>query len=534
MGEAGINKTVKVATSEEMRSLEGRANRKGVDNSALMEKAGLEIALDVSREVGFLRGIGVLILVGPGNNGSDGLIAGMHLSSFGAKVTVILTSERTSFDPIMVKVLQSNAKVFSLCQQNSQEILSVLDNEVERSHVIIDAIFGIGINREIKGFFAKVLTIVNERRKKGSLVFAVDVPTGLFSDTGKTDKSFLAPDVTLALGVLKVGHVTQPGASKIGRLRLLDIGIPDNIESSIKTNLITKKMVSKYFIDRPSDSNKGTFGKAFVIGGSENYIGAVGFAAGAAYRAGVGLVTIAVPREISSMLATAIPEATVVPIDCFSGNTHPNITVDTRSLYKAVSGYSSMLFGCGIGLSRQSGLMLEDLVLSEMKLPTVVLDADGLNLMSKVANWWERIPCGTLLTPHPGEMSRLTGIKISEIQSNRQSLCKYYAQKWSTTIVLKGANTVISAPTGETWISPWSDPVLAVAGTGDVLSGLIVGFMAQGISVEKSAVLAVYAHGLAGEQFSKTVGGSGMFASDLLRLLPMCIESLKEEKVCEI
>ena len=217
MGEAGINKTVKVATSEEMRSLEGRANRKGVDNSALMEKAGLEIALDVSREVGFLRGIRVLILVGPGNNGSDGLIAGMHLSSFGAKVTVILTSERTSFDPIMVKVLQSNAKVFSLCQQNSQEILSVLDNEVERSHVIIDAIFGIGINREIKGFFAKVLTIVNERRKKGSLVFAVDVPTGLIIETGKTYKSFLAPDVTLALGVLKVGHVTQPGASKIGR-----------------------------------------------------------------------------------------------------------------------------------------------------------------------------------------------------------------------------------------------------------------------------------------------------------------------------
>ena len=534
MGEAGINKTVKVATSKEMRSLEDRANQQGVDNSALLEKAGLEIALDVSREVGFLRGIPILILVGPGNNGSDGLIAGMHLSSFGAKVTVILTLERTPFDPIMAKIVRSNVKLFSLCQQSNQEALSVLANEVEKSHVIIDAIFGIGINRAITGFFAKVLTTVNERKKNSSLVFAVDVPTGLFSDTGEIDKSLLSPDITLALGVLKVGHVTQPGASKTGRLRLLDIGIPDNIESSIQTNLITKKIVSKYFIDRPSDSNKGTFGKAFVIGGSENYVGAVGFAAGAAYRSGVGLVTIAVPGEISSMVATAIPEATVVPIDCLSGSTHPNITVDTRSIYKAVSGYSSMLFGCGIGLSRQSGLMLEDLVLSEMKLPTVVLDADGLNLMSKVANWWERIPCGTLLTPHPGEMSRLTGIKISEIQSNRQYLCKYYAQKWNTTIVLKGANTVISTPSGETWISPWSDPVLAVAGTGDVLSGLIVGFIAQGISVEKSAVLAVYVHGLAGEHFSKTVGGSGMFASDLLRLLPMCIESLKKEAICEI
>ena len=255
----------------------------------------------------------------------------------------------------------------------------------------------------------------------------------------------------------------------------------------------------------------------------------MGFAAGAAYRSGVGLVTTAVPREIYPMIATAIPEATVIPIDFSSSNPHPSIMVNTRSIHKVLGGYSSLLFGCGIGLSRQSGIMLEDLLLSGIELPPVVLDADGLNLMSKVGNWWERLPSGALLTPHPGEMSTLTGEKISEIQSDRQSLCRYYAQKWNTTIVLKGANTVISSPSGETWVSPWADPVLSAAGTGDVLSGLIAGFVAQGIAVKESAILSVYVHGLAGEQFSKTVAGSGMFASDLLGLVPTCIESLKEE-----
>ena len=529
MGEAGINKTAKLVTSEEMRLLEDRASQQGIDNAILMDTAGLEIALAVSREIGFLRQIPILILVGPGNNGLDGLIAGRHLSSFGAKVTAILLSERIPTDTIMTKVDQSGVRILSLSSRNGDESLDLLGDEIKKSIVIVDAIFGIGMNRPIVGYLSKVLASVNKKKRKNSLIFAVDSPTGLFIDSGGIDKSFLAPDVTLALGFLKIGHVTQPGASRIGRLQLLDIGIPINIESSIRTNLITKEIVSKYLVDRPNDSNKGTFGKAFIIGGSKNYVGAVGFAAGAAYRSGVGLVTTAVPREIYPMIATAIPEATVIPIDLSSSNPHPSIMVNTRSIHKVIGGYSSLLFGCGIGLSRQSGIMLEDLLLSGIELPPVVLDADGLNLMSKVGNWWERLPSGALLTPHPGEMSTLTGEKISEIQSDRQSFCRYYAQKWNTTIVLKGANTVISSPSGETWVSPWADPVLSAAGTGDVLSGLIAGFVAQGIAVKESAILSVYVHGLAGEQFSKTVAGSGMFASDLLGLVPTCIESLKEE-----
>ena len=224
----------------------------------------------VSREIGFLRLIPILILVGPGNNGLDGLIAGTHLSSFGAKVTAVLLSERIPTDTIMTKADQSGVRILTLSSRNGDESLDLLGDEIKKSIVIVDAIFGIGINRPIEGYLSKVLATVNKKKRKDSLIFAVDSPTGLFIDSGGIDKSFLAPDITLALGFLKIGHVTQPGASKIGRLQLLDIGIPTDIESSVRTNLITKEIVSKYLIDRPNDSNKGTFGKAFIIGGSKN------------------------------------------------------------------------------------------------------------------------------------------------------------------------------------------------------------------------------------------------------------------------
>ena len=165
-------------------------------------------------------------------------------------------------------------------------------------------------------------------------------------------------------------------------------------------------------------------------------------------------------------------------------------------LYENIHRYSSIVFGCGIGLSHEVGAILEDLLLSNLQCPPVVLDADGLNLLSRVSNWWERLSCHVVLTPHPGEMATLTGRTISEIQSRRIDLCSEYARKWGTVIVLKGANTIISDPSGDVWVSPWADPVLSVAGTGDVLSGLIGGFIAQGVPVKEAAILSVYIHGL--------------------------------------
>tara|TARA_B100000676_G_scaffold160041_1_gene157577 strand:+ start:2743 stop:4335 length:1593 start_codon:yes stop_codon:yes gene_type:complete len=527
MGETGIDKTIKLVSALEMRSLEEKSCSLGVSNQMLMDKAGLEIALSIAREVGHVRGMSVLVLVGPGNNGSDGLIAGIHLSSFGASVTAVLLKERNLADTVFTSVTQSDVNVEYLYKLEEDEALSILSAEMKKSFVIVDGIFGLGVNRPIVGWFERVVDLVAKKKRSDSLVFAIDVPTGLFIDTGQIDEVFLPPDVTLALGLAKIGHFTQPGASALGRLQILDIGIPNSLENSIKCNLITRKEVSNYFVARPSYSNKGTFGRALIVGGSINYVGAVVLATAAAYRSGVGLVTTVVPREIYSIVSNNIPEATLLPIDLDGSNSHIYKSANSQLLYENIHRYSSIVFGCGIGLSHEVGAILEDLLLSNLQCPPVVLDADGLNLLSRVSNWWERLSCHVVLTPHPGEMATLTGRTISEIQSRRIDLCSEYARKWGTVIVLKGANTIICDPSGDVWVSPWADPVLSVAGTGDVLSGLIGGFIAQGVPVKEAAILSVYIHGFAGETFSREISKSGLLASELLDIIPRCTESLR-------
>ncbi len=273
---------------------------------------------------------------------------------------------------------------------------------------------------------------------------------------------------------------------------------------------LTKEYISSLLPKRPKDANKGTFGKVLAVAGSENYPGAAYLACAACYRVGAGLVTLATTPEVKITVSKKLPEVTFLLYD---------------EVFEELSEYDVLLFGPGLGQKEEITKLIEKLL--KEKLPKTVIDGDGLNIISKMDKWWEKLNKEAMLTPHPGEMSRLTGLSIHEIQKRRTLVAQEFANKWGKVIVLKGANSVVVSPAGKVIISPFANPLLASAGTGDILSGMISGFIAQGVNNFDAAILGVYIHGLAGEMVKDKIGDAGMLASDLLPILPIIIKQLK-------
>lgn len=274
--------------------------------------------------------------------------------------------------------------------------------------------------------------------------------------------------------------------------------------------MLTREWVIKRLPKRLADAHKGTFGKVLVVAGSENYPGAAYFACSACYRVGAGLVTLATESSVKIIVSRKLPEVTFLSRDEVIGK---------------LDEYDVLLIGSGLGQSEQAFKLVKQL-LEAKKMPKVVVDGDGLNILSKIGEWWKKLIGETILTPHPGEMSRLTGLTITEIQKDKTDVAQYWAKKWSKIVVLKGAHTVISFPTGKAIVSPFANPALSTAGTGDVLAGIIAGMLAQGLESFNAACVGVFIHGLAGEKIWKKFGKAGGLASDLLPILPQVLKNL--------
>jgi len=519
---------MKILTTSQMRQIEQDCAKIGLSTDVLMENAGKAVAEEVRQILGTIQKQRILILIGPGNNGGDGLVAARHLHDWGAKVSLYLYSQRPPNDSNLELVLQRGITCVDATQDESLDRLNEL---LSSANAVIDALFGTGKSRPLRGIFLQALDRVSRAKKKqpGLRIIALDLPSGLDADSGAVDPACLYADNTITLGFPKPGLFNPPGAERVGKITVADIGIPSYLAESVTTELMTNEWAKSVLPRRPLNANKGSFGRVLVVAGSINYIGAVYLACSGAIRVGAGLVTLATANYLQPILASKLTEVTYLPLPEFRpGIISPEAA---KLIHQQLSQYNVLVLGCGLGQSQSAIRFIRATLLrGKVALPSLVLDADALNTLAKTPNWWQQLTDDAILTPHPGEMARLAGVSVDEVQSDRVGMAKKVALDWHKTIVLKGAYTVIATPDGQAKISPIANPGLASAGTGDVLTGAIAGLVAQGLSLFDAAALGVYLHGQAGEMVKARLGDAGMIATDLLPVLPLVIKQLKENR----
>jgi len=528
-----------------MRAIESAADAAGHSYEAMMALAGSGLALAIQQRLA-VNDRHILVLVGPGNNGGDGLVAARHLQKNGANVTAYLTRARDGkSDKVFRLAREQDVDIYLAEDDTDQKALRAL---VSQADVIIDALLGTGAHPPLTGTVAGVVTAVGRclkdmplpplmhvhrgtpPRRHRPLMAAVDGPSGLDFDTGEVDDRALNADMTVTFAMPKWGHVALPGAAKVGELVIADIGIPESVTIPEGVELVTPDWVYALLPPRPIDANKGTFGKALIVAGSANYTGAAILATRAAVRAGAGLVTLATPSLLHAAVVPAVPEATCLLLPHTLGIVNAHAVSLIR---EHASRYSAMLIGPGLGNAAESQDFLADLLKGSGRkrstgfikdaagtsepepLPPLVLDADGLNILATMPDWASQLPRGTVLTPHPGEMSRMTGLAIAEIQANRLEIAQTWAKTWEQVVVLKGAFTVVAGPDRQPAILPFANSGLASAGTGDVLAGTIIALRAQGLDAFDAAIAGCYLHGLAGEIAAAQHGTAGMAAGDV-------------------
>jgi hydroxyethylthiazole kinase-like uncharacterized protein yjeF len=503
-----------IVTVEQMRELEHRADSEyGLTSPMLMENAGrsaAEILIQHTRRQRSPNDTEFLVLVGPGNNGGDGLVMGRYLQKWGGVVNYYHWKEQR---------LTTNEQ-----KLEGEAATRHLEELFQRAAFIIDALLGTGRSRPLPESMRQLLARARQERQQRDTVriIAVDLPTGLNADTGEVDPGTIPADMTITLACPKQGFFFFPGRGYIGELYVGDIGLPPALESDLTTEMLTGKQVAQALPRRPLDSNKGTFGKVMLFCGSPPYPGSAYLAGSAALRTGAGLVTLAVTERMMPVYAGALHEATFVLLPESSEESFKVSSALTDSL----KGYRALLMGPGLGQSahtREVLLQILEYLRAEPdeERPRLVVDADGLNNLSALEHWWTVLPPETVITPHPGEMGRLLGgEKVSGGQLDRLELARTKAKEWNVTLVLKGACTIVTEPEGRTRINWLANPALATAGTGDVLAGMVAGLLAQEVGPFDAASAAVYLHAQAGELVSEEIGRAGLLASDLLAKIP--------------
>jgi ADP-dependent NAD(P)H-hydrate dehydratase / NAD(P)H-hydrate epimerase len=543
---------MKLVSVAQMRAIESEANTGGLTFDDMMQHAGEGLAQvilgEFKDEVHVLYAVG---LVGTGNNGGDTLVALSKLVDSGWSACAYIVGSRPAQDPLISDLQGKNIQVYTSGQDLEYD---TLDELVSQADVLIDGILGTGIKLPLKPEVARILGHIAAIKDLPSVV-AVDCPSGVNCDTGECAPEVIPADLTVCMAAVKQGLLRFPAFEKIGQLQVVDIGLPEGLKSwsEVKAQVVTQAETTDLLPKRPQSAHKGTFGTALVVAGSINYTGAAYLAAKAAYRIGAGLVRLAVPGPLHLALAGQLPEVTwlLLPHD-----TGVISEAAAEVLLKNLDKADALLIGPGLSLedptanfirrlmnrrpsSKGHGAMgflpagegkiaAEKSSSSEQTLPPLVIDADGLKLLARLPDWPKLLPPGTVLTPHPGEMSILTGLPVSEIQADRLKIAVRFAEEWNLVVVLKGALTVISAPGQGARVIPVATPALARAGTGDVLSGIIVGLIAQKMAPFEAAIAGAWIHAHAGlEAESYLESSASVLASDVLESIPMVLSTLK-------
>jgi NAD(P)H-hydrate epimerase len=541
---------MKLVTVPEMLAIEKEADASGLSYAEMMENAGNGLA-DVILSL-FDKGedeLEAFGLVGPGNNGGDTLVALEQLAKNGWKARAYLVKRKS--DELVKRLEAAGGEII---QSEKDDKFDALAAFVETSDVILDGVLGTGFKLPLKGEVARLLNAVNEvldMMEQPPFIIAVDCPSGVDCETGQAAQECIPADLTVTMAAVKQGLLKLPAFDFVGELFVVDIGLPDDLPSleEIKTEVADEILVTAMLPERPTDAHKGTFGTALIAAGSANYTGAAMLAGKAAYRVGAGLVTMAVPSLLHSALAGRFSEATWALLP----HEHGFISRDAvKRLSENFERATALLVGPGLGLEDTTQGFIEELLtenatpkkaasrigfLKEQEarkeeatrhVPPIVIDADGLKLMARLKDWHKSLSAPAVLTPHPGEMAVLTGLSTEEIQADRIGTARKYTQEWGHVVVLKGAFTVIAAPDGAATVIPVASPALARAGTGDVLAGLIVGLLAQGLDPYDAAIAGAWIHAQAGLIAAEDLGSTAsVLAGDVLDAIPDVMSDLE-------
>jgi len=520
---------MKAITADEMRSLEDFAAKLGIPTRILMEIAGMKVANVAINEI--KRARSACILCGSGGNGGDGFVAARYLHNAGIKTDVFLTSSEnkiSSSDSIENLKILKNLKI-EFCELSSQESFKKLKSSIVGSDIVIDAIYGIGYRGDVKDPIAKIIDLINNSKreikdKRPYEVLSVDVPSGADASTGEVSSKCVESDITVTFEYPKIGLLKYPASKYAGKIITASIGIPKpnpveprsieprETQASKKiegVQVTDSRFVASVMPRRRVDYNKGNCGKVLIIAGSSGMMGAAVLTANSALRTGSGLVTLCVPDEIKD-------------------------TVNSMSLEVVVAGFSEFegklkecdVIAVGPGLSKGNTISkrVKSIILSKKIKVPLVIDADGLNAISD-PSIFKKSGKDIIITPHPGEFSRLTGKRIEDIQKDRMGSASRFASKYGVTIVLKGAYTVI-AGMGKLFINPTGNPGMASAGVGDVLTGIIASLIGQGVGIFNSAAAGAFIHGMAGNLAVSIKGEHGLIASDIIDSIPYTLGSI--------
>lgn len=494
----------------------------GIPGAVLMENAARGATRIFMDHFAPSKDAHVVILCGGGNNGGDGYVMARYIKEAGVAVTVIVLSE--------LKKISGDARInLDVIQRMDIEILEIPDAKkwvkgrrmMRVCDAIIDGILGTGLNSPVRGFYRKVIEEVNSLDKP---VMSVDIPSGLNADTGQIMGVAVKADLTVTFGFPKIGQLVFPGAEVVGRLARIDIGIPDSIARQIPESAMMSEPDEFHllFSAEGQDIHKGSRGHLLVLAGSTGKTGAATLTALGALRAGAGLVTLGVPKTLNSILEGKLTEVMTVPLP-----ETPEGSLSLRAekeINKLMEGKTALALGPGLSTHPETTALVRNIV-KTCRVP-MVIDADGLNALSEDLRVLADCKEGAILTPHPGEMGRLTSLKISDIQDNRVGTTHRFVEKYGCHLILKGARTLIAEPGGKIHVNPTGNPALSSGGSGDVLTGLVGGFLARRWPMKEAGITAAYLHGLAADYLAEDMGQTGVLAGELLDVLPELMRSL--------
>ncbi len=511
---------MKIVTAVQMKELDRRTIEEAkVPGATLMERAGGGVAAAMARAYGPLAGKTVTVLCGKGNNGGDGFVVARLLRNQRAKVRVLLLArpgDLTGDAKTMCRKFLSAAGAKSV---SASPAPAALRAALAQSDLVVDALLGTGLSAPVTGAYRDAIEAVNDA---GRPVISVDLPSGIHADTGAVLGAAVRADLTVTFGLPKLGLYTGPGLDHTGRMDVVDIGIPASFVDTIasRLSLITPETVRRLIPERRLSSHKGTYGHAGIIAGSVGKTGAAAMAAKAALRAGAGLVTVATPASVNDTLEAKLLEAMTAPMPETKERTLARACIE--ELLSFINERTAVAIGPGLTTHPETVELLHALV-PRLEKPSV-LDADALNALAGRTALLTECKIPPILTPHPGEMARLVEHATTQsVNADRIGAAVTFARARRVMLVLKGARTVVANPDGRAAICPTGNPGMATAGTGDVLTGMIVGLLAQGLSPWDAACAGTYLHGLAGDLASFRLGLAGMTAGDVIEQIPYAL-----------